>query len=100
MLGVVDLANIPESWVQIAVIAAGWVVTVAKIDGRLQNVEKDIKYVSDLTRWRERIEERLVILRRDIDEMRHLRGFVTAEAPESVERWLRQERDECIKDER
>ena len=70
-----------EAWIQIAVITVGWIVTVVKIDGRLKSVEKDIKEVASLARWRERFEERVQMLRRDIDEMRHFRGFVRPPHP-------------------
>lgn len=65
--------------VEIALIGGGWVATIVKIDSRLKSVEKDIREVISLTKWRERMEERMLGLRRDVDEMRHGRGFVRGE---------------------
>lgn len=65
--------------IEIAVIAGGWIATIVKIDSRLKSVEKDMREVLALTKWRERMEERMLGLRRDVDEMRHGRGFVRGE---------------------
>jgi hypothetical protein len=69
--------------IKVVVLVVGWTVTIVKIDSRLKNVEKDIKgvtgelkEVSQLSRWRERMEERITTQRRDIDELRHGRGFI------------------------
>jgi hypothetical protein len=62
--------------IEIAVIGGGWIVTIVKIDSRLKNVERDIRSVTLLSQWRERMEERALTLRRDVDELRHGRGFV------------------------
>ena len=62
--------------VEIALIGGGWIATIIKIDSRLKSVEKDIREVISLTKWRERMEERVLTLRRDMDELRHGRGFV------------------------
>jgi hypothetical protein len=62
--------------IKIVVLVVGWVVTIVKIDGRLKNVEKEIKDVTALTRWKERIEERIITQRRDIDDLRRGRGFI------------------------
>jgi hypothetical protein len=75
--------------IEVAVIGGGWVVTIVKIDSRLKSVEKDIREMTSLVRWRERVEERLQTQRRDIDELRHLRGFVVEEAQESPLRKIR-----------
>ena len=63
-------------WIKIVVIAGGWIITVVKIDSRLKSVEKDIKDVTQLVRWRERMEERVQMMRRDLDELRRGRGFI------------------------
>ena len=63
-------------WIKIVVIAGGWIITIVKIDSRLKSVEKDIKDVTQLVRWRERMEERAQMMRRDLDELRRGRGFI------------------------
>lgn len=68
-----------EYVVQVGVIAAGWIVTIVKIDGRLKSVEAQIKDVIALTRWRERMEERMLTLRRDVERLRQGRGFIREE---------------------
>jgi hypothetical protein len=65
--------------VEIALIGGGWVATIVKIDSRLKSVEKDIREVISLTKWRERMEERVLNLRRDVDDMRRGRGVVVGE---------------------
>lgn len=75
----IDIMNFDVSaadWLKIAIIVVGWIVTIVKIDGRLKIVENDIKSVTSLTLWRERIEERIMVLRRDYDELRRGRGFI------------------------
>jgi hypothetical protein len=62
--------------IEIGSFAVGWIVTIVKIDTRLKSVERDIKEVTQLTRWRERMEERMLTMRRDVDDLRHGRGFV------------------------
>ena len=68
----VTLGNV----IEIVVIGGGWVATIIKIDSRLKSVEKDIKDVISLIKWRERMEERISTLRRDLDELRRGRGFI------------------------
>lgn len=68
-----------EYVIQVGVIAAGWIVTIVKIDGRLKSVEAQIKDVIALTRWRERMEERMLTLRRDVERLRQGRGFIREE---------------------
>lgn len=68
----VTLGNV----IEIVVIGGGWVATIIKIDSRLKSVEKDIKDVISLVKWRERMEERIITLRRDLDELRRGRGFI------------------------
>lgn len=75
-LPVPDLDFTAGDVIKIVVLIVGWVVTIVKIDGRLKNVEKDIKEVTALSRWKERIEERIITQRRDIDELRRGRGFI------------------------
>jgi|ERR1700733_2475943 len=72
--------------IKVMVLVVGWTITIVKIDNRLKNVEKDIrgvtndlKEVSQLSRWRERMEERMNTHRRDIDDMRRGRGFIRKE---------------------
>lgn len=62
--------------IEIGVIGVGWIVTIVKIDQRLKSVEKDIKDVISLMKWRERMEERTDTLRRDVDDLRRGKGFV------------------------
>ena len=66
---------------EIGAFCVGWIVTISKIDTRLKSVERDIREVAQLTRWRERMEERMLTMRRDVDDLRHGRGFVK-EPPE------------------
>ena len=68
----VTLGNV----IEIVVIGGGWVATIIKIDSRLKSVERDIKDVISLIKWRERMEERIITLRRDLDELRRGRGFI------------------------
>jgi hypothetical protein len=68
----VTLGNV----IEIVVIGGGWVATIIKIDSRLKSVERDIKDVISLIKWRERMEERISTLRRDLDELRRGRGFI------------------------
>lgn len=78
----IDIMNFdvpPGDWLKIGAIIVGWIITVVKIDGRLKIVENDIKSVTSLTLWRERIEERILVLRRDYDELRRGRGFIKEE---------------------
>lgn len=73
----IDLQGVAlGDWIKIIVIAGGWIITVVKIDSRLKSVERDIKEVTQLVRWRERMEERVQTLRRDYDELRRGRGFI------------------------
>jgi hypothetical protein len=65
--------------IKIVLIAGGWIVTIVKIDGRLKSVEKDIKEVTTLVKWRERLEERVMNIRRDVDDLRRRRGFIQGE---------------------
>lgn len=65
--------------IKIVVIVGGWIITIVKIDGRLRNVEREIKDVTTLVRWRERLEERVSNMRRDVDELRRGRGFIREE---------------------
>ncbi len=62
--------------IKILVLVGGWLITIVKIDGRLRNVEKDIKEVTTLVRWRERLEEQVKNIRRDVDDLRRGRGFI------------------------
>jgi hypothetical protein len=71
----VTLGNV----IEIAVIGGGWIVTIVKIDGRLKGVERDLKDVISLIKWRERMEERIITLRRDLDELRRGRGFIRSD---------------------
>ena len=71
----ISIGNILE----IAVLAGGWIITVVKIDSRLKSVERDIKEVTTLTKWRERFEERMMFIRRDVDDLRRGKGFIQEE---------------------
>jgi len=65
--------------IEVSVLAGGWIFTYAKMDSRLKNVEKDIKEVTSISRWRERMEERSLTLRRDLDELRRGKGWIQEE---------------------
>lgn len=62
--------------VEILTIIIGWVVLITKIDTRLKGVEKDVKDVVSLIKWRERVDERILMIRRDIDELRRGHGYI------------------------
>lgn len=71
---------------EVAVIGGGWIATFVRFDGRLKSMEEKISAmelkineVTSLSRWRERMEERSLTLRRDLDELRHGRGFIREE---------------------
>lgn len=65
--------------IKIFIFLSVWIGTFVRMDMRLRNLESDIKQVVDLAKWRERLEERVLILRRDIDELRHGKGYIMPE---------------------
>ena len=70
--GQITLGNI----IEIIVIGGGWIATIVKLDGRLKSVEKEIVNVVAIARWKERTDERIFYVRRDIDDLRRGRGWV------------------------
>lgn len=69
--------------IEIVVIAGGWVATFTRVTTRLKTVEENqkihteqLKSLTAISNLQNRFDERMVFMRRDIDELRRGKGYI------------------------
>ncbi len=68
----ITLGNVVEMGVVITTIVGMFI----RFDSRIKTLETKVENVTSLTLWKERMDERQMILRRDVEELRRGRGWI------------------------